>query len=157
MNQIEIEAKWEEIKIAVNQSNQLRLVAINKSHIEGFGIRLKNENTNVNVEVLVEYDRKYPYFGIYYGCRLNNGDQKHLFVSNDTIWQDYKHDCCNQEYWLEKDNLFLLWHDHNRDNSYWPFWIMVKLGENWDDIHRGMKSIIDCLKKNGYSVVSQHN
>lgn len=96
---------------------------------------------NCNVSVVVEYDNNRPAYGIYYGIKMNEGDQindieniKSYFLDN---WWLQNHPGYSE---LEGNRIFIEGDKGiSEDKTFWPIWIRL-------EDYRNVSEAIDAAK-----------
>ena len=100
---------------------------------------LHNEDGSIYYEFLIEFDKKDPSLGIYYGCKglIKKGDNEEKIKEMDEEWEIIKKNVIERLNGLfpEKsfDNRFKDT-DNANDNTYWPFWIPLYEDENIKEV-----------------------
>ena len=100
---------------------------------------LHNGDGSIYYEFLIEFDKKDPSLGIYYGCKglIKKGDNEEKIKEMDEDWEIIKKNVTERLNGLFPDKCFdnrFKLTDNANDNTYWPFWIRLYDDENVKEV-----------------------
>lgn len=118
-----------------------------------FGVCM-NHSVWGHIQLLIEYDQNNPCYGIYFGCKMNDKQDKNdkLEELKNDIWKSYK-DKIYPETSVEMDNVFLPDCEKDcqkKEGMFWFFWIRLDEHLDMEDAMQRLNILIEIFKGRGF-------